>query len=322
MSHPPLLVAEDLHRAYGALQAVTAVGFQARRGEVLGLLGPNGAGKTTTLSMLCGVLAPDRGRVEIAGVDLAQRPREARRQLGYLPEQPPIYRELTVDAYLDYCGGLHGLRGRRLREARERAKARCALGEVGRRLLGNLSKGYQQRAGIAQAILHEPAVVVLDEPTVGLDPLQLREVRALIAALREQHCVVLSSHVLAEVQAVCDRVVILVGGRVALDSPLAALDAAEPRHWRVRLEQPPGRESLLAQPGVREALETGPGLWRLEVAIAVDTEGGDGGTGLFAPARFAEHAARAGWGLAELTPERPGLEETFVRLVHGGEALP
>jgi ABC-2 type transport system ATP-binding protein len=195
-----------LHRRYGDVHAVQGLDFQVRRGEVLGFLGPNGAGKTTTMQMICGVLAPSEGTVRIGGVDLLEDPVAAKRQLGYLPEQPPLYRELTVDEYLRYCAHLHGLRNRQATTAMDEVKARCGLRDNGGRLIGNLSKGFQQRVGIAQAILHRPAVVVLDEPTVGLDPIQIREIRELMRELGNDHGVILSTHILPEVQAVCDRV--------------------------------------------------------------------------------------------------------------------
>lgn len=227
----PLVQGLDLYRDYGGLRAVAGVDVGLHRGQVLGLLGPNGAGKTSTLQMLCGVLAPSAGRILIDGIDLLEQPRRAKAALGYLPEQPPLYRDMTVREYLAFCAALHGV-DRARRSARvARALERCALDTVPQRLIGNLSKGYRQRVGIAQAILHEPAVIVLDEPTVGLDPIQIREIRSMIRDLAGAHhqTVILSTHILNEVEAICQRVIIINAGRKVLDEPLAELTAGGQR---------------------------------------------------------------------------------------------
>src|SRR3569623_1046024 len=189
MSESALIRVEHLTRYYGQHCALHDVSFTVGRGEVLGLLGPNGAGKSTTMQILSGNLAPSAGAVWINGIDLLDRPKAAKASLGYLPDQPPLYRELTVDEFLSYCARLHRIAPGQRSAAIQTAKQRCGLGEVGRRLIGNLSKGFQQRVGIAQAIIHAPPVVILDEPTVGLDPLQMREIRALIRELRDERSV-------------------------------------------------------------------------------------------------------------------------------------
>ena len=178
-----LIQVDQLTRFYGDHCAVDNVSFALRKGEILGFLGPNGAGKSSTMQMICGNLAPTSGQIRVNGIDILDNPKDAKRELGYLPEIPPVYRELTVDEYLGYCARLHGIPRDRQKAALEQAKDRCGLTDVGERLIGNLSKGYQQRVGIAQAILHMPAVIILDEPTVGLDPLQIREIRELIREL-------------------------------------------------------------------------------------------------------------------------------------------
>src|SRR3972149_378813 len=200
---------ENLYRYYGDICAVHDVSFEIKRGEVLGFLGPNGAGKSTTMQIISGNLAPSAGLVQINGIDMLDQPKLAKAQLGYLPEQPPLYRELTVDEYLGYCGQINRVPGGKRRAAVDTARQRCGLTEVGRRLIGNLSKGFQQRVGIAQAIIHSPALVILDEPTVGLDPIQIREIRALIRELAGEHSVILSTHILPEGQAICARVQII-----------------------------------------------------------------------------------------------------------------
>src|SRR4051812_40740140 len=215
--------ARTLSRSYGSNRAVREVSLQLKRGEVLGLLGPNGAGKTTTMQMLTGNLAPSSGEVDICGIDLIEQPTKAKSRIGYLPEIPPLYRELKVDEYLALAGRLHKVKQKVLTNAIERAKSRCGLADMGSRLIGALSKGYQQRVGIAQAIIHEPDVIILDEPTIGLDPNQIREIRSLIKDLGRDHSLILSTHILPEVEAVCDRVQILHRGEVVFNDSIAAL---------------------------------------------------------------------------------------------------
>lgn len=192
------------------------------RGEVLGLLGVNGAGKSTTLRMIAGVLAPDAGQVLLAGRDLYEAPGLARRGIGYLPERAPLHAELDVGEFLTFCARLHGLSRRDAEAAVRREVERCDLGDARRRLIGQLSKGFQQRVGIAQALLHAPALVVLDEPASGLDPVQSLRMRELIRAVRADHAVILSTHLLAEAEACCDRIAILHRGVLRHDAPVAA----------------------------------------------------------------------------------------------------
>src|SRR5688572_1192502 len=210
----PLLQAEGLTRWYDDHCAVRKVSFALRKGQVLGFLGPNGAGKSTTMQMLAGVLAPSAGRITVGRHDLIDEPEAAKAMIGYLPEQPPLYPELTVHEHPDFRAALRRVPRAKLRAAREQAKARCGLGPQGARIIGNLSKGFQQRVGIAQAIVHSPAIVILDEPTVGLDPIQIREIRALIGELKAEHAVILSTHILAEVQSVCTDVQIIRRGEL------------------------------------------------------------------------------------------------------------
>ncbi len=219
----PTLTAHNLVRRYGPHTAVDHVSFELHRGEVLGFLGPNGAGKSTTMQMLTGNLAPSGGSVRICGVDLREHPREAKARLGYLPETPPLYRDLTVDEFLILAAKLHRVGKGEIAAAVAHAKERCGLKKVGRKLIGALSKGYRQRLGIAQAIVHNPEVVILDEPTVGLDPLQIREIRSLIRELGGEHSVILSTHILPEVESACDRVQIMNEGKLVFQDTLASL---------------------------------------------------------------------------------------------------
>ena len=234
---PAVLVkVTDLYRYYGGIPVVFGISFEVRRGEVLGFLGPNGAGKTSTLQMVCGALAPHAGIIRVAGEDLLEAPRLAKQQIGYLPEIPPIYPELTVDEYLLYCARLRRVARDACSGAIDNAKTRCGLEAVGRRLAGHLSKGYQQRLGIAQAIVHEPPVLVLDEPTVGLDPIQIREIRALIIELKAERAVLLSTHILSEAQAVCDRVQIMHRGELVLSERVEGITDLEEVFVRLTAE--------------------------------------------------------------------------------------
>ncbi len=300
------VLAEVSHisRYYGSLRAVNDVSFAVHQGEILGFLGPNGAGKTTTMQILSGNLAPSAGSVRIAGRDLLAEPKAAKAALGYLPEQPPVYRELTVDEYLDYCAALNRIPRQKRREAREAAKAKCGLTDVGRRLIGNLSKGYQQRVGIAQAIIHLPPLVILDEPTIGLDPIQIREIRSLIRELGKDHGVILSTHILPEVQATCDRVQIIHRGNLVLADTIDGLA----RHLKsaaliVAFRNPPAAADLEPLPGVRGIDALGDGRWRILHEPSVDpTE------------QLVRLATERNWGLKEIAPERASLEQIFVEL--------
>ncbi len=225
-----MIEATNLSKRYGDIVAVDDVSFTIERGEVVGFLGPNGAGKTTTMRMLTGFLPPTEGSARIHGHDIFDEPLEARRAVGYLPETPPLYPEMTVTSYVDYVARIKDV-PRRERKARvDRALERCGLAQVARRVIGTLSKGYRQRVGLAQAIVHDPPVLILDEPTVGLDPIQIGEIRQLIADLAggdgdgdARHTVILSTHILPEVEAICRRVVMINEGRKTVDAPLAEL---------------------------------------------------------------------------------------------------
>ena len=298
------LVARQLSKRYGARVAVCALSFELRQGEVLGFLGPNGAGKSTTLKMLAGVLAPSEGAIRVCGHDLQEQPRQAKARLGFLPERAPLYRDLTVDEYLTLAARLRKVPKTTLAAAVRRAKARCGLEDSGGRLLGHLSRGYQQRVGIAQAIVHDPGVVILDEPTAGLDPLQIRDIRALIRELGDSHSVLFSTHLLAEAESVCDRALILQQGSLKFSGGVRGMKTQdEAPAFHVVLAHPPGVEALLALPGVIAATAGENGFFRVE-----------GAPGAPLAETLAGAAAANGWGLRLLQPVHPSLEEVFVEM--------
>ncbi|MGZ5007303.1 MAG: ABC transporter ATP-binding protein, partial [Methylobacter sp.] len=267
-------------------------------------LGANGAGKTTTMQMLCGNLAPSAGQIKISGFDLLDQPKAAKINLGYLPDTPPLYKELTVQEFLLYCARLHGIGKNAVSDAIERAKERCGLTDVADRLIANLSKGFQQRVGIAQAILHNPEVIVLDEPTVGLDPIQIREIRSLIRELGRDHGVILSTHILTEVQESCTHVQIIDRGRLILNETIAGLN----RHMdtgtlQIGTRLAPDINSLLNIPGVSAIDSIGANRIKIHHSVSAN------------PAeQIAERIIAAGWGLQELTPVKRSMEDIFIGL--------
>ncbi len=303
------ILARGLTRSFGSHIAVNGIDLELRRGEVLGFLGPNGAGKTTTMQMLTGNLAPSRGAVSICGIDLLEEPVAAKARIGYLPEVPPLYRELTVDEYLLLAAALHRVPRARRRDAVAAARSRCGLADAGRRLIGTLSKGYQQRVGIAQAIVHAPDVVILDEPTIGLDPNQIREIRGLIRELGGAHSVILCTHILPEVEAVCDRVQIMHHGNLVYSDTIAALKQIHSSATMLLgLRRPPALGELAAFPGIASAEAVEPTLFRIQFSA-----GGDPTDALV------RLAATRDWGLYQLAPAQTRLEDVFVNLTRREE---
>ena len=306
-SSKAVLQVKGLGRHFGPRLAVADVNLHVTRGEVLGLLGLNGAGKTTTLRMICGTLAPSQGSICIDGVDLMEQPARARQSLGYLPETPPLTQDTSVREFLRFAAMLRRVPSSLQHDAVARVLSRCGLADVAGRLIRHLSKGYQQRVGIAQAIVHEPALVVLDEPTVGLDPRQVVDIRRLIDALRQDHAVIFSSHILPEVQALCDRVVILHHGRqVYIGEPTD--DDTELR-YQLRLQNPPDPGALQALAGVESVRQLEPMLF--ELVLADDAAALD---------EILAAAVAAGWQPRELGRCRRTLEQVFLSLTAGEAA--
>jgi len=304
MSDKPLIAVNNLVRYYGNTCAVDNISFELRAGDILGFLGPNGAGKSTTMQMLSGNLAPNAGEIRIDGVDLFDRPGAAKAALGYLPETPPLYKEMSVDEYLVYCAKLHRIGRRDIGDAVALAKSRCGLESSGRRLIGNLSKGYQQRVGIAQAIVHSPRVIILDEPTVGLDPIQIREIRELMVELGRTHGIILSTHILPEIEAVCNRVQIIHEGRLVYSAGLDELLSRQlSGEYELTLASPPPLDSLGAMKGFEHVEALGDNDFIVHTSIDAQT--------------LARRAVENGWGLSRLTPHERTLEQIFVDLTLG-----
>ncbi|HVN86289.1 MAG TPA: ABC transporter ATP-binding protein [Candidatus Binatia bacterium] len=310
-----MIVVERLTKQFGATRAIDGVSFHVGRGEIIGLLGPNGSGKTTIMRILTGFFPPTSGRATVAGVDVSADALALRRQIGYLPESVALYPDMRVRAFLRFCAEVRGLLGDTARRRIADVMDACGLGEVAGRLIGKLSKGYRQRVGLAQALLHRPAVLILDEPTVGLDPRQIIEIRALIAGLRGQTTVLLSTHILPEVSTTCDRVVIIDHGRIVAEDTAAALAQRVAGSERTLITVDGPAESVSA------AVRSVPGVERVEVKNGT----GDGFTTVVAySARgdasvrksIAATVVRQGWGLLEVRPLALTLEDLFVRLVN------
>ena len=307
MNKEILISVDHVSRYYGNECAVSDISFSVHRGEVLGFLGPNGAGKSTAMQMICGVLSASTGQITVAGHDMFESPKVAKKHLGFLPEKPPLYQDLNVDEYLCYAGRLRGIGKTELKEAVAYSKQRCGLAESGKRLINNLSKGFQQRVGIAQAIIHSPAVVILDEPTSGLDPNQILEIRELISELGNDHSVILSTHILPEVQSVCDRVLIINQGKLVLDERVDNLqqdDQITPIKFAFR--QPPPLDVLAEIEGVTDIEQIGNHHFKIYCESEINTIN-----------RITNLAVTSEWQLYEMIPEKDSLEETFVQLTRG-----
>jgi len=313
MEKETLIQVESLSRLYGNIVAVDNVSFHVRRGEILGFLGPNGAGKSTTMQMIAGVLAPTAGSVQIAGVDILEYPQQAKRHIGFLPEQPPVYPDLTVNEYLHYCAQLRQIPKTEIVEAVAACKSRCGIETVEKRLIGNLSKGYQQRVGIAQAIIHSPVAIILDEPTSGLDPIQIKEIRDLMQELGRDHSVILSTHILSEVQSLCDRVLIINQGKLVLDQEINHLHHNEQAvsGLEISLANPPTLEALLDIQGIKAVEIVSDQTFRLEF---------EGNSDATEP--LLEAIVKHEWQLRRLNPLGDSLEAMFMQLTLGNSNKP
>jgi ABC-2 type transport system ATP-binding protein len=312
-----MIKVSHLTKTFPGRTAVDDVSFEVRRGEIVGFLGPNGAGKTTTLRVLTGYFPATRGTVQVADRDVFTQSLEVRRRVGYLPEHCPLYPELRVDEYLHFRARLKGVARRPARARVEEVKEMCGLSDVGHRIIGQLSKGYRQRVGLADALVHEPELLILDEPTIGLDPAQIRQVRELIRQLANRHTILLSTHILPEVEMICQRVLIINQGRIVASDTPANLHAMMQGRATVMVElkglEADIRRCLEQLPGVRAVYHEEPRdgwhVFRLECDADRDVR-----------AELVAATARAGWPLREIRLERRTLEDVFISLTEGEAA--
>lgn len=295
---------EHLSHRYSKDWAIKDISFEINKTGIVGLLGSNGAGKSTTMNILCGVLSQTEGRVLIEGFDTREHPAEAKKRIGFLPQNAPLYLEVTVDEYLNYCAHLRQIPKHKIKAAVDEVKEKCGVANYSKRLIGNLSGGYRQRVGIAQAIIHQPLLVVLDEPTNGLDPNQILEVRHLIKEIAEARSVIFSSHILAEIQATCHEIIMIEGGKVVFSDTMESFNNyIEPNSLMVTLANPPAKDELLGLPGIvnvefitdkviRMHFDTLPNITETIVKISVAKD----------------------WRLQEINLEKSALDAIFAQL--------
>jgi ABC-2 type transport system ATP-binding protein len=318
-----MISVKDLSKRYARNTAVDHISFEVERGQIVGFLGPNGAGKTTTMRMLTCFLPPSAGTATVAGYDVLEAPLEVKRRIGYLPEAPPLYLDMQTAEYLTFVGRLKGLSGAELRQRVDTVCERCAVGDVKNKLLGKLSKGYRQRVGLAQAILHNPDVLILDEPTAGLDPKQINETRDLIKSLAGDHTIILSTHILPEVEQTCEKVIIINKGKLVATDSVNNLQSRA-RGAELVLVEVAGRKGPLDSVSVREHLEKVAGVGR--VSLKEKKQNGDtfeveSVKDKFIRGDLARAVVEAGWDLNELRVAAVSLEEIFLQLT-GEHAAP
>lgn len=297
----------NLSKNYGDRPAIKALNFTVRKGEVVGFLGPNGAGKSTTMKIITGYMAPTSGEVKVAGFDVFENPLEVKKRIGYLPETPPVYHDMNVQDYLTFVANLKGVDKSRIKTLLNGALEKTSLQDVRKRLIGNLSKGFKQRVGLAQALVSDPEILILDEPTVGLDPKQVAEMRQLIRQLRGQHTIILSTHILPEVQASCEKVIIINRGEIVAEDTLEGLSrrmsgGGHSVTVKVRRNQDEVVRGMAGVAGVRRAVNTGN-------YIEIETDGDE-----TTIERIAGFVVTQGAGLTELKVQSLALEDIFIKL--------
>jgi ABC-2 type transport system ATP-binding protein len=307
-----MIEVQSLTKQYNERLAVNGVSFSVPRGQILGFLGPNGAGKSTTMKILSGFIPATSGRASINGFDVQKQSLQAKASIGYLPETPPVYMDMTVEDYLQYAAAIHGLAKNKIKPAVGEAMEKCGISDVRSRLIGNLSKGYRQRVGLAQAIAHKPPVLILDEPTVGLDPKQIIDIRNLIKSLGGDHTVILSTHILPEVQATCDHVVVIDKGRVVASDTLDGIAARMQGNLRISIQTKRSPKQVF------EKIRALSGVLRLE-------EQGSAGEGFGfivecakdsdQRSAMAQICVDSNLDLLALSLDKISLEDAFVRLV-------
>lgn len=314
-----MIVAENLTKYYGTTKAISGVSFRVEEGEILGFLGPNGAGKSTTIRILAGFLPPSFGTGSIDGYDIFDQSIQARKQIGYVPENPPLYRELTVKKYLHFHAKIKGVPSKKRRERVQYVLEQFKIEDVGNKLIGKLSKGYRQRVGLAQALVHNPKVLFLDEPTVGLDPRQIIDTREIIKNLAGDHTVLLSTHILPEVSMTCDRVVIINEGRViAEDSPdnlTSKLKGSDTIYLEVKGDSEQIKQALFSVTGV-DSVDEDPPVSEQTHVFRVNTQ-----IGQDVRTELARCIVEKGFGLLEMKPVRLSLEEIYLKLTTEEEGV-
>ncbi|MFY7927693.1 MAG: ABC transporter ATP-binding protein [Oligoflexus sp.] len=298
-----------LRKSFGNVCALNDITFQVNKGQIVGFLGANGAGKTTTMDILCGCIGADAGSAKIAGFEISSQPIEAKKRMGYLPDEPPLHKEMKVEEYLAYVGRLHGLSGKDLRQRVDDIMDRLELSDMRSRLIGNLSKGYKQRVGLAQALVHDPEVLILDEPTEGLDPNQILQIRQLIRSLKGQHTILFSSHILSEVESICDELVIIDKGRIVESGShrylVARLESG--RQYQLRVRQ--GAHALVERLRVYSSLSDVNLEQEAEQLITFRTKDQEQDLD-----RVAREVLDGGYGLQELALRSKKLEDVFFQL--------
>jgi ABC-2 type transport system ATP-binding protein len=300
----PIVRIEHLSHRYSSSWAIRDINLEISQTGIVGLLGSNGAGKSTTMNIMCGVLNQTEGKVCIDGIDMREDPQSAKKQIGFLPQTPPLYMDLTVDEYLIHCAYLRLLEKDKVKSALEDAKERCGITHFSNRLIRNLSGGYRQRVGIAQAIIHRPKLVVLDEPTNGLDPNQIIEVRALIKEIAADRAVIFSTHILSEVQVLCKEIKMIEGGKMVFADTMDAFNNyVEPHSVLMRMEEPPSADVLLRIPGVTKV------DFLTERQIRLYFTGDPDITG-----KIISASVHNDWQLREITLDKSSLDEVFAQL--------
>ncbi|KYG64469.1 MFS transporter [Bdellovibrio bacteriovorus] len=308
-----MIEVRDLTKDYGPRRAINKLNFSISKGDVVGFLGPNGAGKSTTMKIITGFMAPSHGTASVAGFDVFENPLEVKKRIGYLPETPPVYGDMYVRDYLRYVAALKQVPKDKIEKAVDMAIEKTNLKDVQKRLIQHLSKGFKQRVGIAQAIVSDPEVLILDEPTVGLDPKQVAEIRDLIKALKGQHTIILSTHILPEVEATCEKVIIINKGQIVAEDSihnLATMDKGQSRlHIRLRKDV----EDMKAVIGdIQQVVAFNSGTSQREWNI--DVKGGED-----VVEAISSRLVTKGYGLLELSPSKVDLEDVFLKLTYGKE---
>jgi ABC-2 type transport system ATP-binding protein len=302
-----MIEVKNLTRYYGARRAINNLSFQIEKGEVVGFLGPNGAGKSTTMNIICCILPASNGTIKINGFDTFEQSLEIRKMIGYLPETPPLYLDMTVAKYLDFAAGVRGVSSKNIPAAVGKVIEKCSLKDVGHRIIGRLSKGYQQRVGLAQAMVHDPEILILDEPTIGLDPIQIIEIRNLIQELAEEHTIILSSHILPEITQICKRVIIINEGEIAAVDSLGGLTASLRKSERLSLTVRNSEDTIIEKLNnldqVISSSSTEENQFLIECSLRSNLQDD-----------IAKLALENDWGIIELKPISMTLEDIFLKL--------